>query len=60
LTYRHFTDPYFALARASAVTSKIKLCTGITLVPERNPLVLTNEIAALHHYSKGHFIFSVT
>ena len=31
--YRHFTDPFIALARASAVTSKIKLGTGITLVP---------------------------
>ncbi len=35
--YSHFTDPYIALARASGVTSTIKLCTGITLVPERNP-----------------------
>ena len=30
-TYSHFTDPYIALARASAVTSRIKLATGITL-----------------------------
>ena len=57
--YRHFTDPYIALARASAVTSKIKLCTGVTLVPERNPLVLAKEIAALDHYSKGRFIFGI-
>lgn len=39
-TYSHFSDPYIALARASAVTSTIKLATGITLVPERNPLLL--------------------
>src|SRR5437016_13157941 len=39
-TYSHFTDPYIALARASGVTSTIKLGTGITLVPERNPLLL--------------------
>ena len=36
-SYAHFTDPYIALSRASGVTSKIKLGTGITLVPERNP-----------------------
>ncbi len=36
-TYSHFTDPYVALARASGVTRTIKLGTGITLVPERNP-----------------------
>ena len=32
-TYRHFTDPLIALARASGVTSKIKLGTGISLGP---------------------------
>ncbi len=32
-TYSHFTDPFIALARASAATSAIKLGTGITLIP---------------------------
>jgi probable F420-dependent oxidoreductase len=58
-TYSHFTEPYIALARASAVTSTIKLGTGITLVPERNPLVLAKEIAALDLYSGGRFLFGI-
>ena len=58
-SYRHFTDPFIALARASAVTSKIKLGTGITLVPERNPLVLAKEISALDYYSGGRFLFGI-
>ena len=58
-TYRHFTDPYIALARASAVTTRVKLGTGITLVPERNPLVLAKQIAALDHYSGGRFLFGI-
>lgn len=58
-TYRHFSDPFIALARASAVTSKIKLGTGITLVPERNPLVLAKTISALDRYSGGRFIFGI-
>ncbi len=58
-TYSHFTDPYIALARASAVTKNIKLGTGITLVPERNPLLLAKEVAALDHYSGGRFIFGI-
>ena len=58
-TYRHFTDPYIALSRASAVTSAIKLGTGITLVPERNPLILAKEVAALDHYSGGRFLFGI-
>ncbi len=57
--YRHFTDPYIALARASGVTTNIKLGTGITLVPERNPLVLAKQIAALDHYSGGRFLFGI-
>lgn len=58
-TYSHFTEPYIALARASAVTSTIKLGTGITLVPERNPLLLAKEVAALDYYSGGRFLFGI-
>ncbi len=58
-TYSHFTEPYIALARASAVTSRILLGTGITLVPERNPLVLAKEVAALDLYSGGRFLFGI-
>ena len=41
-TYRHFSEPYISLAIACAVTTKIKIGTGITLVPERNPLILAD------------------
>jgi len=58
-TYSHFTDPYIALARASGVTNTIKLGTGITLVPERNPLVLAKEIASLDLFSGGRFLFGI-
>ena len=58
-TYSHFTDPYIALARASGATSRIKLGTGITLVPERNPLLLAKEIATLDRFSGGRFLFGV-
>jgi len=39
-SYGRIVDPFVALARASAVTQRIKLGTGICLVPERNPLLL--------------------
>ena len=58
-TYSHFTDPYIALARASGATSSIKLGTGITLVPERNPLLLAKEIASLDRFSGGRFLFGI-
>ena len=58
-TYAHFADPYIALARASGATTTIKLGTGITLVPERNPLMLAKEIATLDRVSGGRFMFGI-
>ena len=58
-TYAHFSEPYISLAMAAAVTSKIKLATGITLVPERNPLILAKEISVLDLHSGGRFIFGI-
>jgi probable F420-dependent oxidoreductase len=52
-------DPYIGLARASAVTGKLKLGTGISLIPERNPLVLAKEIAVLDYFSSGRFILGI-
>ena len=52
-------DPYIGLARASAVTSTIKLGTGITLIPERNPLVLAGAIASLDRFSGGRFLLGI-
>ena len=57
--YGRIVDPFVALARASAVTTTIKLGTGICLVPERNPLLLAKEIATLDLYSEGRFIFGI-
>ena len=58
-SYAHFTDPYIALSRASGVTTNIKLGTGITHVPERNPLLLAKEIATLDRFSGGRFLFGI-
>lgn len=58
-TYRHFSEPYISLAMAAAVTSKIKLATGITLITERNPLILAKEISVLDLHSNGRFIFGI-
>ena len=58
-SYSHFVDPFVALARASGVTTEIKLGTGITLVPERNPLLLAKEVSTLDHFSGGRFLFGI-
>jgi probable F420-dependent oxidoreductase len=58
-SYSHFADPFIALARASGVTSTLKLGTGITLVPERNPLLLAKVISTLDLFSGGRFLFGI-
>jgi len=58
-SYSWFLDPFVALARASAVTTKLRLGTGITLIPERNPLLLAKEIATLDYFSGGRFVFGI-
>ncbi len=57
--YSRLVDPFVALARASAVTTTLKLGTGITLVPERNPLLLAKEVATLDYFSNGRFLFGI-
>ena len=58
-SYAHYVDPFVSLARASSVASTIKLGTSITLVPERNPLLLAKEISTLDHISGGRFLFGI-
>jgi probable F420-dependent oxidoreductase len=48
-----FNDPFVGLTYAAAVTSRIRLATGICLVPERNPVFLAKEIATLDRLSGG-------
>src|SRR5919108_1437425 len=58
-SYSWFVDPFVTLARASAMTTTLKLGTGITLVPERHPLLLAKEIATLDYCSQGRFLFGI-
>jgi len=52
-------DPLIFLAGAATVTKKIKLGTGICLIPERNPIRLAKEVATLDQISGGRFLFGV-
>ncbi len=52
-------DPLIALARASAVTTNIKLGTAVLVVPARNPITLAKEIGTLDTYCGGRFLFGV-
>ncbi len=57
--YAHIVDPFVALARASAVTTTLKLGTGVCLLPERNPLLVAKQVATLDMYSGGRVLLGV-
>lgn len=51
--------PPTLLAHLAAVTSTIKLGTGITLVAQRNPVVLAKEIGSLDVLCGGRLLFGI-
>lgn len=51
--------PSTALSFIAAVTSKIKVATGITLLSQRNAVVLAKEMAGLDYLSQGRLILGV-
>jgi probable F420-dependent oxidoreductase len=52
-------DPLVGLTYAAAVTERIRLATGIVIMPQRNPVVLAKQIASLDVLSGGRFTFGI-
>jgi probable F420-dependent oxidoreductase len=52
-------NPFVALTWAAARTSRIRLATGICLVPEYNPLLLAKICASLDYLSGGRFALGI-
>jgi probable F420-dependent oxidoreductase len=52
-------DSLLALTWAAAHTTRIRLATGIVILPQRNPLVLAKEVATLDVLSGGRVILGV-
>ena len=57
--YIHTHDPFIALSFAAALTKKLRLGTGICLVPQHDPIVLAKVIASLDMMSGGRFEFGI-
>jgi probable F420-dependent oxidoreductase len=51
MSYRH--EPYVALAHVAAVTSKVRLGTGVSILPIHEPLQLARAITTLDVLSNG-------
>ena len=54
-----FLDPLVALAHLAGHTRRLRLATGIVILPQRNPLVLAKEVASLDVLSGGRAVLGV-
>jgi probable F420-dependent oxidoreductase len=52
-------DPLVWLSYAAAVTTEIKLATGILILPQRHPIYTAKEMATLDQLSKGRLIAGI-
>ncbi len=57
--YYDVMDPFVVLGAAAAVTTRLKLATGICLVPQRDPIQTAKSVASIDQISKGRFLFGV-
>lgn len=51
--------PFVMLALLAAVTTKLRLQTGILVLPYRNPFTVARDVATLDHFSGGRVSLSV-
>ena len=54
-----FLDPAVALTLAASRTQRVRLGTGIIILPQRNPVVLAKELASIDVVSGGRLIFGI-
>jgi alkanesulfonate monooxygenase SsuD/methylene tetrahydromethanopterin reductase-like flavin-dependent oxidoreductase (luciferase family) len=52
-------EPLSVLSYAAALTSRVRLATGILALPLHNPVMLAKEIATLCHLSNDRYLFGV-
>jgi probable F420-dependent oxidoreductase len=54
-----FLDPAVSLAFLAGQTERLRLATGIIILPQRNPLVLAKELASVDVLSGGRLVFGL-
>lgn len=57
--YKHTWDPFVALTLAAAVTTRLKIGTGVCLAIQRDPIHTAKEVATLDVASNGRFLFGI-
>ncbi len=57
--YTELPDCFAVLTAAAAVTTKLRVGTGICLVPERDALLTAHQVATVDWLSGGRFLFGI-
>jgi len=57
--YAECMDPFVSLSVAAAVTTTLKLGTGVALVVQRDPIQTAKLVASLDQVSRGRFLFGI-
>lgn len=57
--YYEVMDPFVTLTAAAAVTRRLKVATGICLVPQRDVFQTAKAVASLDVLAEGRFLFGV-
>jgi len=57
--YYDVMDPFVTLTAAAAVTTRLKLGTGVCLIAQRDPIQTAKLVASIDQVSGGRFVFGV-
>ena len=57
--YYDVMDPFVTLAAAAAVTTTLKLGTGVCLIAQRDPIQTAKLVASIDQVSGGRFVFGI-
>ncbi len=58
-TDEDWLDPFVTLTFAAAVTTRIRVATGILLLPQHNPVLVAKQAASLDVVSGGRFVLGI-
>jgi len=57
--YYDVYEPFVALAAAAAVTTRLRVATGVCLVVQRDPIQTAKDVATLDRVSNGRLLFGI-
>ena len=57
--YAECMDPFVVLSVVAAVTARLRIGTGVCLVPQRDPVQTAKLVASIDQISAGRFLFGV-